>query len=226
VVCVPRISEATRARRREHILVSAWGCFSGNGFHATSMDDIIAATGMSSSAVYRYFRSKDELIDATADEGLAMVGDIFTRLLAMDPVPGPVDVLTVIVDEVRRRTENPEYDLTRIAIQTWAEALRRPSLHDRAGKLYRETRERLCKLAVKWQEVGYLAPAVDPDAAAATVFVLMHGLIVCHHVADDVPADVLARGLAALGTGLDGAKHPRPAVFSMVPPAGPGEPRR
>lgn len=200
---MPRISEATRAKRREHILVSAWSCFSRNGFHTTSMDDVIAATGMSSSAVYRYFRGKDELIDATADEGLAMVRDIFTRLLAMDPVPRPAEVLNVIVDEVRLRTENPDYDLTRIAIQTWAEALRRPALHTRASGLYRETRARLSKVAVKWQEAGYLAPDADPDAAAATVFALMHGLIVCHNLADDVPVDVLTRGLTALGSGLD-----------------------
>jgi len=48
---MPRLSDTTRAQRRQHILTSAWGCFSRDGFHATSMDDIIAATGMSSSAV-------------------------------------------------------------------------------------------------------------------------------------------------------------------------------
>ncbi|NED82480.1 helix-turn-helix transcriptional regulator, partial [Streptomyces sp. SID11233] len=57
---MPRLSEDTRARRREHILRSAWACFSRDGFHAASMDDVIAATGVSSSAVYRYFRSKEE----------------------------------------------------------------------------------------------------------------------------------------------------------------------
>ncbi|HEX3781251.1 MAG TPA: TetR family transcriptional regulator, partial [Pseudonocardiaceae bacterium] len=35
--------------RRRQILTCAWTCFSRNGFHATSMDDIIAATGMSAS---------------------------------------------------------------------------------------------------------------------------------------------------------------------------------
>ena len=75
---MPRLSEQRREERRRHILTSAWGCFSRNGFHATSMDDVIAATGMSSSAVYRYFRSKDELIAAAADEGLALVRDLLS----------------------------------------------------------------------------------------------------------------------------------------------------
>jgi hypothetical protein len=46
---MPRLSDTTRAQRRQHILTSAWGCISRDGFHVTSMDDIIAATGMSSS---------------------------------------------------------------------------------------------------------------------------------------------------------------------------------
>ena len=54
---MPRLSTELFAQRRQHVLTSAWQCFSRDGFHATSMDDIIAATGMSSSAVYRYFRS-------------------------------------------------------------------------------------------------------------------------------------------------------------------------
>ena len=72
---MPRLSEKTREKRRQHILTSAWRCFSRDGFHATSIEDVIAATGMSSSAVYRYFRSKEEIIRASAEIGVARVGD-------------------------------------------------------------------------------------------------------------------------------------------------------
>jgi len=48
---------------------------------------------MSSSAVYRYFSGKDELIDATAGEGLALVRDMFTGALTEDPVPTPAEIL-------------------------------------------------------------------------------------------------------------------------------------
>ena len=136
---VPKLSEETRARRRQHILTSAWICFSRDGFHATSMDDVIAATGMSSSAVYRYFRSKQELIEATADEGLAEVRGIFVALLDRDSCPTPEETLTLLVTELAERVEHPDYDMTRVALHTWAEALRDPSLHLRTRRLYRET---------------------------------------------------------------------------------------
>jgi AcrR family transcriptional regulator len=196
---VPRLSEQTRAQRRQHILTSAWTCFSRGGFHATSMDDVIAATGMSSSAVYRYFRSKDELIAATVDEGLAKVRGIFVAVLDRDPCPTPAETVSLLVAELDIRTHNPDYDMTRIALQTWAEALRDLLLQKRARSLYRETLDHINELADHWRADGHLPPGSDTRAAAATLFSLMHGLIVMHHLVDDVPAHALRDGLALLG---------------------------
>ena len=85
-------------------------------------------------------------------------------------------------------------------MQIWAEALRRPPLQEHARTLYLEARDRLTELAVHWQADGHLPPGSDPAAAASVVFTpLMHGLIVCHHLAEDVPLGDLQRGLAALG---------------------------
>src|SRR6202035_1437706 len=176
---MPRLSEKTREKRRQHILTSAWRCFSRDGFHATSIEDVIAATGMSSSAVYRYFRSKDEIIRASAEIGVERVGDIFVALLDRDPCPTPAETLALLVDELHTRTANPEYDMTRVALQTWAEALRDPPLRGRAD--------------------GHIPADANTKAVAATIFSLMHGLIVMHHLVEDVPADVLLRGVSSLG---------------------------
>ena len=197
---MPRLSDETRARRRQHILGSAWRCFSENGFHATSMDEVIAETGMSSSAVYRYFRSKEELIDATAEEGITRVRNIFVRLMADKPTPTPAQTVETLVAELHSRTSNPEYDLSKLALQTWAEAMRNPSLRDRTQHLYVDTRAHITELATRWQTEGHLPADGDPEATAAAMFTLMHGLIVCHHLVADVPTDQLGRGLTALGS--------------------------
>jgi AcrR family transcriptional regulator len=196
---MPRLSDATRAQRRQHILTSAWGCFSRDGFHATSMDDIIAATGMSSSAVYRYFRSKEEIIRASAEEGVVRVGEIFVALLDRDPCPDPAETLTILVAELHRRTDHADYDMTRLALQTWAEALRDPVLHHRARQLYVDALEHIAELAQRWRDNGYLPPDADAEAVAATLLSIMLGLIVMHHVVDDVPAHALRTGIAQLG---------------------------
>jgi AcrR family transcriptional regulator len=196
---MPRLSDTTRAQRREHILTSAWRCFSRDGFHATSMDDIIAATGMSSSAVYRYFRSKEQIIRASAEKGVAGVRDIYAALLDRNPCPDPAETLTLLMAELQRRTDDPDYDITRIALQTWAETLRDPVLHQRARQLYVDTLEHIAELAQRWRDNGYLPPDADTKAVATTLLSTMYGLVVMHHVVDDVPAHTLRTGIALLG---------------------------
>jgi AcrR family transcriptional regulator len=200
---MPRLSEKTREQRRRHILTSAWRCFSRDGFHATSMDQVIAETGMSSSAVYRYFRSKEEIIHASAEEGVGRVRGIFVALLDRDPTPTPAETLNLLVAELHSRTNHLEYDLTRLALQTWAEALRDPVLHKRTRRLYLDTLDHIAELAARWRDDGYIPPDADTRAVAATVFSLMHGLIVMHHLVSDVSADALRSGVALLGAAAE-----------------------
>jgi AcrR family transcriptional regulator len=168
------------------------------------MDQVIAATGMSARAVYRYFGSKEEIIHASAEEGVARVRDIFSGLLNRDAIPTPAETLTLLVAELRSRTTNPDYDMTRLALQTWAEALRDPVLQKRARALYLETLDHIAELARRWRDDGHLPPNSDTNAVAATLFSLMHGLIVMHHLVDDVPADALRNGLSLLGAAVIG----------------------
>ena len=81
---MPKVSDAHRESRREQILIAAWKCFSRNGFHSTSMADVIAEAGLSAGAVYLYFRSKDDIIVAVATQ---VFGGIEGRLLQFaDPM--------------------------------------------------------------------------------------------------------------------------------------------
>lgn len=157
---------------------------------------------MSSSAVYRYFRSKEEIIHASAEEGVSRVRGIFFALLDRDPCPTPAETLTHLVTELHSRTDNLEYDLTRIALQTWAEALRDPVLHKRARRLYLDTLDYIAELAARWRDDGYIPPDSDTRAVAATLFSLMHGLIVMHHLVADISADALCSGVALLGAAV------------------------
>ena len=50
-------------------MCAAIACFTRKGFHQTTMDDICEGAGLSPGAVYRYFASKDEIIQTTVREG-------------------------------------------------------------------------------------------------------------------------------------------------------------
>jgi AcrR family transcriptional regulator len=199
---VPRISDATRAGRRQRILAAAWGCFARNGFQATSMDDVIAASGMSSSAVYRYFRSKDEIIEATVEVGLARLRDRFRAMLEQPTRPTPAETVALIAGPIQGMSSGPEPDMTRIAMLSWAEVLRRPPLRARSRALYGEALDHVTELASQWQKDGHLRSGSDPRAVATALFTLVQGMVVWNHLIDDVVVDVLLRGLSALGAAV------------------------
>ena len=58
LLAMPRLSDTTRAQRRQHILTSAWRCFSRDGFHATTTADIVRESGLSQGALYLYLDRK------------------------------------------------------------------------------------------------------------------------------------------------------------------------
>jgi AcrR family transcriptional regulator len=55
------------AQRREQILDAAQNVFSRAGFERARMDDIVQESGLSKGALYWYFKSKDEIIQAILD---------------------------------------------------------------------------------------------------------------------------------------------------------------
>jgi len=48
-------------KRRQQILEAAMSCFGKKGYYNTSMQDIVAASGLSKGAIYWYFKSKKEI---------------------------------------------------------------------------------------------------------------------------------------------------------------------
>jgi len=82
------------------------------------------------------------------------VGEIFVALLDRDPCPDPAETVTLLVAELHRRADNPEYDMTRLALQTWAEALRDPVLHYRTRQLYIDALKHIVELAQRCATPG------------------------------------------------------------------------
>ena len=64
---MPKLSPDRLAARRQHIVDRARELFAERGFATTSMADLVAATGMSVGALYRYFPSKAALVAAVVE---------------------------------------------------------------------------------------------------------------------------------------------------------------
>lgn len=169
---VPRVSDEHLAARRQQILDAARTCFLRKGFHATSIQDVIAEAGLSVGAVYRYFPSKTDLITAIAGQAVGEVEGMLAQLAAEDGMSLPVAMERAV--GFMEPNLGPE-GLMRLAVQIWAEAGRDQRLAAFVAQAYGRLRDRFVALAAHAQAHGELASDADPAAVGSALFSLLLG---------------------------------------------------
>jgi AcrR family transcriptional regulator len=193
---MPRVSAEHLAARRQQILDAARGCFARNGFHQTSMQDVIRAADLSVGAVYRYFPSKNDLVTAIAEQTVDEVAAVFDALAVETPPPSIVTVMQRATD-LARANSGPDGAL-RMAIQIWSESLRDPTLAATVGKVYRRLRDVLVTFAERAMAAGALPADADPLAVGSVLFALLPGYAVQRVLIDEPPHEVFQAGLRTL----------------------------
>jgi len=128
VADVPKVTEEHRLARRAQIVAAARTCVIEEGFHKTTMADVIRESGLSAGAVYGYFKSKEEIVAAIAEDALSTIDELFQKILATEQAVTPLMALEAAINHVVAVAERPGGDVTRVAIQAWAEALRNPAI--------------------------------------------------------------------------------------------------
>ena len=119
---MPKITPHKREERQRQILDAALSCFSENGFHQTSMPDIVRRSGLSHGAVYIYFKSKDDII-------LALAVDRHRQEAILNAVASgscdPREGLRALIRGYARSLADPAGNTRRrVSVNGWAEALR------------------------------------------------------------------------------------------------------
>lgn len=199
---MPKVSAEHLAARRSGILKAALRCFSRNGLHATSMKDICRAANLSPGAVYRYFDSKERIVEALAEMAaerihnfVAMTTDEeITHESLFERLRGLCDAL--------ERAENLE--TMRLNIVLWGEALRLPTVRRIYLRGAVRLRHSIAELVVVAQAQGDLDRGLDPKAISRAFMALFEGLAlqkVCEPECDLEPSLRVARALFA---GLQG----------------------
>ncbi|GLR88624.1 TetR/AcrR family transcriptional regulator [Bradyrhizobium iriomotense] len=201
---MPKISEKQRESRRQQILEAALACFSENGFHQTGMADIVKRSGLSHGAVYLYFQSKDDLIEALADDRhrreavLNSVaqgsGDPLERLQALVRVYA--QWLTDPAGEARRR----------VGIHGWAEALRNRRVRASVVEGIDMPRAVIVALIERAQHDGVFKRDVSADAIARTLIAMFQGFVLQKCWGEDIDVEACT---AAASRMLDGFRPVR-----------------
>ncbi|PWU52322.1 TetR/AcrR family transcriptional regulator [Micromonospora globispora] len=170
---VPRVSDEHLAARRQQILDAARRCFLRDGFHNTSMQDVIAEAGLSVGAVYRYFPSKNDLITSIAQATIGGAEEIFAELARHEPPLPLVEALGRALDFVD--SQAGEDGVLPLAIQVWSESLRDPALAEFVAATYRRLRRHFASIVRQAQQAGEVPADADPEAVGAALFGLVPG---------------------------------------------------
>jgi AcrR family transcriptional regulator len=202
--CMPRVSQAHLDARRRQILDAARRCFVRNGFHATSMQDVLSEAALSAGAVYRYFRGKDEIIAAIADEAVEEIAGVLeTAFDAGDP-PALDEVLGAAFRTIQRI--DAEQGAAKLALQVWGEAVRSPAVAQTLKGAIGRVRGSLTRLVQAYQEQGLIPNDTPAEHVGRVLSGLLPGFVFQHALLGDVDPAAFSAGLrAVLATGLSSA---------------------
>jgi AcrR family transcriptional regulator len=168
---VPRVSEEHLTARREQILAAALACFLRKGLHNTSMQDLIQEAGLSVGAVYRYFKSKHEIIHAIAAD---VAGGIQQHIDAVADRRLPLaDSLDAVLDGIEVQLA-PD-GLLPVALQVWSEATLDPVIGEIVAERYAGLRGSVRRLVEHAVQSGELPAGTDIDAVTPVIFSMIPG---------------------------------------------------
>lgn len=193
-------------------------CFAREGFHRTSMQDIYAQSGLSAGAVYGYFESKDQIIEAIAGEAHRLA----QAVAASDPRDGDgsVDDLFEMLAALLGGFEH--FDLAqvgervRMALQIWAEALRNPRIRALERDNVEAVRGAFAKMVGRGQASGHLDPELEPDAVARAMIALFQGLVLQRTWYEEIDLDAYRAVTRAMLAGLAPSRDGRRPVTSCA----------
>ncbi|MCA3693177.1 TetR/AcrR family transcriptional regulator, partial [Aquidulcibacter sp.] len=165
-----RANPELKDRRRTEILQAAKDCFTERGFHQTSMQVIAQKMGMSLGLLYRYFASKEAIIEAVAEMEHFELRDAIASLREDGQI---VDAWgSLIIEAV---TELSQPSTAKLIHEIEAEVSRNPHMLAKLQKNDEEVVAQVIAKLVSQQAALSLPPELNPILAAQQLMALLEG---------------------------------------------------
>ena len=179
---MPRVSTDQLAARRQHILDGARRCFAAYGYEGATVRRLEQSTGLSRGAIFHYFRDKDALFLALAEQDAARMADVVAE-------QGLVQVMRDLLDTARKEDSTDESSWLGTRLEVSRRLRTDPDFRERwqahSAELTAATRERLERQAAN----GALRDDVPVPVLAQYLELVLEGLV--SHLAMGLPADAL-----------------------------------
>ena len=180
---MPKVTEAYLEARRQEIIEAAIACFTRKGFHQTTVDDICRQAELSPGAVYRYFASKEEIIDAAVRESgqtdFASSPDFASWIEEAVTNFDDFVKLTKMFNSIWYQRMQPGVETIememKLRVRAWAEALQNPEVQEEILQRWEHRLDLFEQIVGRAQELGQINSDLDPGAAARTILAIGEG---------------------------------------------------
>jgi len=198
---MPKVKPETSKARRDEILEAAETCFARQGFHQTTIRDVIRESGLSAGCIYGYFSTKDDLIRAMGERRHTRDAAL---LSPRDKSANPITILRAIGREFLTDLQKEDGLRTRrVALQLWAEALRDDKIKAQVTDGIHVPISAIIELLRRAQRLGLVDKKVDPPGVARMMVSVFQGYVLQRLWGEPFKAtaalegfDLLLRGLA------------------------------
>jgi AcrR family transcriptional regulator len=163
-----RANVQLKADRRFEILRAAQTCFARSGFHQTSMQEICIEAGMSPGNLYRYFRSKEEIIAGIAERDRADAAEQFAAV-------GKGNFFDGLAALAQHHLVERSAEEVALCAEIMAESRRNPAVARIYQDMEVDVRARFIALLRSAAERGEIRD-IDFDGTVTVLFALADGL--------------------------------------------------
>jgi AcrR family transcriptional regulator len=191
------------ADRRPRILEAAERAFVRHGFHAATMQHVAAEAGMSPGNLYRYFRSKEAIVQGLCERDQRERAASFAAFAAAD------DVTSAMAQGLRANLLAKPAEKMQMILEIWAEAGRNPAIRELCGSIDDNVRDGLIRLVESAKAKGQARPELDAEFAARVMITMVVGLFKRRaHEKDFDGENELALALGTFAALFDGKIKP------------------
>jgi AcrR family transcriptional regulator len=184
---------------RDAVLQRAVGLFNRRGYDATSIGDLAADLGVTKSAIYHHFDSKESLLAAALDEALTEL----TRVVdTAEEADGDVDAYDRLTSAVRASVQILVAHLPAVTLLLRVRG--NSELEERALRRRRHIDEQLARLVHAAVDEGALRDDIDAELISRLVFGTVNSLV--DWVRPDGVLDAAALGETVVIVVFDGLR--------------------
>jgi AcrR family transcriptional regulator len=158
--------------RRNEIIQAATRCFARSGYHRTSMDDIVAESGLSKGTLYWHFKNKQALFLAMLE---ALFTDMTRGLEQVIAAEGTVSERLTAIARLFWKMFTDEKELGDLMIEFWGESNRDKAINEYFMGIFQSYIAVMTGLIEEGIASGEFRP-VPAKAVASTFGAAMDGL--------------------------------------------------